>query len=219
MAEPLMRLCLEIKNQRGRPLRLVAKFLRAWFPPAALFGLVEAMLDSCSLEDFRRALTHALVAGDSKAAGYGGNPEALLWMVLRRSHFEWAALVSEIAALFIQHKIADKLGRGVTQSIQYLDEGGFSASQIATWNSAWQQAGKGCEDLVIPLRCLDAAVGVMKSTPRSDRALFRLPLEIRELVRPLLQRSLVAGTTPANSPVHPPAVPTVSTAGPVIPTQ
>lgn len=32
MAEPLMRLCLEIKNQRGRPLRLVARFLRAWFP-------------------------------------------------------------------------------------------------------------------------------------------------------------------------------------------
>ena len=28
MAEPLMRLCLEVKNQRGRPLKLVAKFLR-----------------------------------------------------------------------------------------------------------------------------------------------------------------------------------------------
>jgi len=158
---------------------------------AALFGLVEAMLDSCSLDDFRTALTHAFVEGGSKAVGYGGKPEDLLWMVLRRSPFEWAALVSEIAALFIRHKIADKLGRGVTQSIQHLDEGDFSATQIATWNSAWQQAGKGCEDLVIPLRCLDVAVEVMKSRPRSDRALFRLPLEIRELVRPLLQRSLV----------------------------
>jgi DNA polymerase III delta prime subunit len=36
MAEPLMRLCLEVKNQRGRPLRLVAKFLRAWFPESYL---------------------------------------------------------------------------------------------------------------------------------------------------------------------------------------
>ncbi|MEL6107314.1 MAG: tetratricopeptide repeat protein, partial [Planctomycetota bacterium] len=36
MAEPLMRLCLEIKNQRGRPLRLVARFLRAWFPTTTL---------------------------------------------------------------------------------------------------------------------------------------------------------------------------------------
>ena len=36
MAEPLMRLCLEVKNQRGRPLRMVARFLRAWFPATAL---------------------------------------------------------------------------------------------------------------------------------------------------------------------------------------
>lgn len=36
MAEPLMRLCLDVKNQRGRPLRMVARFLRAWFPATAL---------------------------------------------------------------------------------------------------------------------------------------------------------------------------------------
>src|SRR5690606_7302577 len=36
MAEPLMRLCLELRNQRGRPLRLIARFLRAWFPLSAL---------------------------------------------------------------------------------------------------------------------------------------------------------------------------------------
>jgi DNA polymerase III delta prime subunit len=216
MAEPLMRLCLEIKNQRGRPLRLVAKFLRAWFPPAALLGVVDAKLDSCSLDDFRTALTHAFVAGESKAAGYGGKPEDLLWMVLRRSPFEWAALVSEIAALFIRHGIAETLGSGVTRSIQCLDEGGFSQSQIDTWNTAWQQAGNSCEDLVIPLRCLAAGVEVMKSPTRSDRALFRLPLEIRELVRPLLQRSLVAGTTPTKSRVDQPAIITAPMAGPVI---
>ena len=137
-------------------------------------------------------------------------------MVLRRSPFEWAALVSEIAALFIRHGIAETLGSGVTRSIQCLDEGGFSPSQIDTWNTAWQQAGKGCEDLVIPLRCLAAGVEVMKSTTRSDRALFRLPLEIRELVRPLLQRSLVAGTTPTKSRVDQPAITTAPTADPVI---
>jgi tetratricopeptide (TPR) repeat protein len=36
MAEPLMRLCLEVKNQHGRPLRLLARFLRAWFPVTEL---------------------------------------------------------------------------------------------------------------------------------------------------------------------------------------
>ncbi len=36
VTEPLLRLCLEVKNQRGRPLRLVAQFLRAWFRDEAL---------------------------------------------------------------------------------------------------------------------------------------------------------------------------------------
>lgn len=31
MSEPLMRLCLDIKNQRGKPLRLITQFVRAWF--------------------------------------------------------------------------------------------------------------------------------------------------------------------------------------------
>ncbi len=92
--------------------------------------------------------------------------------------------------LYVKYGVAEKLGQGVTKSIQYLDEGGFSKSQIDTWNSAWQQAGKGCDDLEIPLRCLDAAVEVMKSEPPTDRPLFRLPLEIRGLIRPLLNRSL-----------------------------
>ena len=36
MAEPLMRLCLEVKNQRGEPLRMVVRFLKAWFPESTL---------------------------------------------------------------------------------------------------------------------------------------------------------------------------------------
>ena len=41
VTEPLMRLCLEVKQQRGRPLRLVAQFLRAWFSAEALGELCD----------------------------------------------------------------------------------------------------------------------------------------------------------------------------------
>jgi hypothetical protein len=111
-------------------------------------------------------------------------------MVLGRSPAQWANYISVIASMYIEHGCADKLGQGITKSIQHLDEGGFSKSQIESWNAAWQQAGQGCDALEIPLRCLDAAVEVMNSDPRSDRALFRLPLELRGLIRPLLNRSL-----------------------------
>jgi hypothetical protein len=183
MSEPLMRLCLEVKNQHGRPLRLLARFLRAWFS-------VEPMIDHCSLEDVKTALSRAFVEGSPETSEYGGIPHDLLWMVLGRSPAQWANYISMIASMYIEHGCADKLGQGITKSIQHLDEGGFSKSQIESWNDAWQQAGQGCDALEIPLRCLDAAVEVMNSDPRSDRALFRLPLELRGLIRPLLNRSL-----------------------------
>jgi tetratricopeptide (TPR) repeat protein len=155
-----------------------------------LFTIVEPMIDHCSLEDVKTALSRAFVEGSPETSEYGGAPHDLLWMVLGRSPAQWANYVSVIASMYIEHGCADKLGQGITKSIQHLDEGGFSKSQIESWNAAWQQAGQGCDALEIPLRCLDAAVEVMNSDPCSDRALFRLPLELRGLIRPLLNRSL-----------------------------
>jgi tetratricopeptide (TPR) repeat protein len=157
---------------------------------AALFTIVEPMIDHCSLEDVKTALSRAFVEGSPETNEYGGAPHDLLSMVLGRSPAQWANYVSVIASMYIEHGCADKLGQGITKSIKHLDEGGFSKSQIESWNAAWQQAGQGCDALEIPLRCLDAAVEVMNSDPRSDRALFRLPLELRGLIRPLLNRSL-----------------------------
>ena len=215
MSEPLMRLCLEVKNQRGRPLQLLARFLRAWFPVSELesklngsntervseycklaiesgdgFKGTLAMIDHCSLEEVKTALARAFDEGDPQTSEYGGAPHDLLGMVLGRSPSQWANYISMIASMYIEYGCADKLGQGITKSIQHLDQGGFSKSQIESWNAAWQQAGQGCDALEIPLRCLDVAVDVMNSDPRSDRALFRLPLELRALIRPLLNRSL-----------------------------
>jgi len=38
LREPLLRLCLEVKHQRGAPLELVVQFIRAWFRPAGEFA-------------------------------------------------------------------------------------------------------------------------------------------------------------------------------------
>jgi hypothetical protein len=155
-----------------------------------LFLIVEPMIDHCSLEELTRAFARAFVEGVPETSKYGGTPHDLLWMVLGRSPAQWANYISVIASMYIEHGCADKLGQGITKSIQHLDQGGFSKSQVESWNAAWQQAGQGSDALEIPLRCLDVAVEVMNSDPPSDRALFRLPLELRGLIRPLLNRSL-----------------------------
>ena len=156
----------------------------------ALFAVVEPMVALESQATVITALSKAFAEGDSNAEGYGGTPDDLLRMVLRGSPADWASYANEIARLFIDFDSAEKLGQGLAQSIRHLDEGGYSATQMDAWNLAWQEAGKNSDYLEIPLRCLAAAVEVMKSDPKTDRPLFQLPLEIRRLVRPLLNKSL-----------------------------
>lgn len=111
-------------------------------------------------------------------------------MIVQRGPAEWAGYVSAIAPLYIQYGVAEKLGKGITQSIKFLDEGDFSTAQLDLWYQAWAAFGDDADEPQIPLQCLHAAIEVLKSDPPNDRPLFRLPLEIRQLVRPLLQKKL-----------------------------
>ncbi|MDP1563524.1 MAG: hypothetical protein Q8M16_19255 [Pirellulaceae bacterium] len=207
IAEPLMRLCLEVKNQRGRPLKLVASFLKAWFPEDKLQASLKAVEDHsrvaeyCQLalqcdHSFESLLNSKLKAeieqkeGEKTLEDYGGTPGDLISMILQRGPSEWAGYVSVIAPLYIEDGVADKLGKGITQSIQFLDEGDYSPAQLDLWYQAWSAFGDDADELQIPLQCLHAAIEVLKSDPPNDRPLFRLPLEIRQLVRPLLQKKL-----------------------------
>jgi DNA-binding transcriptional ArsR family regulator len=197
VAEPLMRLCLDIKSQRGRPLKLVARFLKAWFPEETLKALAnhdvaEPTLAIYSLEQAVERLRRAFEEGQKNLASYGGAPFDLVALILERGPSEWARYASAIAAIYIQYNAAAKLGQGITKSIELLDQADFSPSQLDQWYRAWQQASDGCEDLQLPLECVAAAVDVLKSDTPDDRPLFRLPLEIRQLVQPLLRKTLAS---------------------------
>ena len=156
----------------------------------ALFAIPEPMVAIDSLERVVSALGLAFEQGDKESDTYGGTPGDLISMIVQRGPSEWASYIAAIAPLYVQHGVVEKLGRGVTQSIQFLDEGNFSPTQLESWYQAWQEVGNECEELQIPLSCLRAAVDVLKSDPPTDRPLFRLPMEIRQLVRPLLRNVL-----------------------------
>ncbi|MDO9318315.1 MAG: winged helix-turn-helix transcriptional regulator [Gammaproteobacteria bacterium] len=156
----------------------------------AMFAVFEPMVAISPLPQVVAALARAFEKGNKQSDYYGGTPHDLLSMIVDRGPSEWADYISAIAPLYIKHGVAERLGQGVTHSIQFLDERDFSSSQLEVWNQAWQNVGKECDALKIPLTCLDAAVEILKSDVPSDRPLFRLPLEVRELIRPLLQRTL-----------------------------
>jgi len=60
MAEPLMRLCLEVKKQRGKPLQLVAAFLRAWYSANSIHS--ELQSPSADSDEKTRAYAYKQVA-------------------------------------------------------------------------------------------------------------------------------------------------------------
>ncbi len=62
LAEPLMRLCIEIKKNRGEPLRLLVAFLRFWYTGDELSHKLEQIQPSASLE--REYLQRAIAMGE-----------------------------------------------------------------------------------------------------------------------------------------------------------
>ena len=154
----------------------------------ALFALPESIIATGSLEETRLALIAAFKEGDGATEGYGGTPSDLLKMVLRQSHHRWSEYVTMMVPIYREYGAGDKLSTGLTRSIEELDQGGYSDNQLDLWNRLWQEAGAGFEALEVALRALDAAIRAIQS--KSERPLFDLQLEIRELVRPLLSRSL-----------------------------
>jgi tetratricopeptide (TPR) repeat protein len=50
LREPLMRLCIEIKKERARPVRLFLDFLRLWYTPAELSQRLESLHSGARLE-------------------------------------------------------------------------------------------------------------------------------------------------------------------------
>ena len=109
-------------------------------------------------------------------------------MIIGRERSSWPGFVEKLVPVYAQRDALSSLGSGLTESIEVLDAGGFSETQLDLWNSTWQRFSTEYDELSIPLAALDAAVRVIKTS--KDRPLFDLPLEIRKIVQPLLKNSL-----------------------------
>jgi hypothetical protein len=153
----------------------------------AMFALPESMIPIRSWSDAMAALIRAFDEGDATADCFGGTPHDLLRVVLRKGHVEWATCSEDLMRIYSTYGVCDKLCDGLTRSIADLDMGDYSETQLDAWNEAWQRAGHGEEACEIALRSLDCAVQAIKA--KSDRPLFKLPLEIRELILPLLPKT------------------------------
>ncbi|MCC5844033.1 MAG: tetratricopeptide repeat protein [Verrucomicrobia bacterium] len=156
----------------------------------ALFARVEAQFKHASLPKIEESLEEAFARGDPAEEAYGGWLGMLQIMLLTLHVSQWEEYIMMITRLYTKYKCADKLGSGILQSIRALDQGDFTPGQLDIWKRAWNSAGAENDALKLPLQSLNAAIEVLRSDPPSDRPLFQLPVELRNLVRPLLSNTL-----------------------------
>lgn len=201
ISEPLMRLGLEVKNQRGKPLRLVAGFLKAWFSedsPRTPMSLeaeswhATALLGAGSFEAAFKQLGKVFREADPASIDREINPAAWAAAIFDAGQPQWERHIPRITDLFVKQGRMETLGRIITESIRVLDARERTAKELELWLECWRRAALLHDELKLPLVCLAAAVEVMSSNPKTDRPLFRLPLEIRVLIRQLLPHTLPA---------------------------
>ncbi len=153
-----------------------------------MFDLPEPLLEVGTLEEVASSLRKAFQENEPTISSYGGTPKDLFGMVLRGGSSDWERYVATLLPIYVEFGATEKLGSGLTQLIEKLDQGDYSHNQLDLWNSLWHELGVNIEALEIPLSCLSAAIAAIKT--KSDRPLFVLPIEVRSLVRSLLNKSL-----------------------------
>ncbi len=153
-----------------------------------LFDLAESTVPVQPIEKVIAYLRLAFEENSREGRVHCGEPTSIPRLILVREHHSWPEFIEKLIPIYAEYNSLELLGGGLTQSIAALDGGDYSHSQLDLWKSSWQKFGAGHEELSIPLKALDAAVETIKGG--NDRPLFRLPLEIRKLVRPLLKKTL-----------------------------
>ena len=105
-------------------------------------------------------------------------------LVRTRDEGTWRKHIAVWAELFGKHAVLSALGHGLVRSIGTLRITWITEEGAQAWRDVWREIAGRHEEMQLPLRLLNTAVEY-RST-RDGRALLKLPVEERELLRPLL---------------------------------
>jgi len=86
-----------------------------------MFNLPEPLLEIGTLEEVASSLKQAFQENEQTISSYGGTPEDLFWMVLRRGSGDGERYVATLLPLYVEFGATEKLGSGLTHLIEKLD--------------------------------------------------------------------------------------------------
>ena len=172
LSEPLMRICIEVKDNKAQHFRLFVELLRHWFTNREI---------ERRREDYRR--------GDFESDEERRVEAIVETLTVSLRNFGPGYLPQGLAKL--RDLLADRLeggvvGRILTDFLKANVADGFTGS-LADWKPALEDLSASLADLPdcrIPVEMLQAAVGYAKTG--DERSLLSLPLEQRQLLESIL---------------------------------
>ena len=208
LREPLMRLCLNVKDARAKPIRLIVEFLKHWFdePDEHLLSRMndgtivgqyadadgpQHMLDraviyvvQADLARFAETIKTGLGVAREQGSRYLGDVEAYMNLATQ--------LDRDAVREFVRITFA---AYGATQAIPYLAIGivkaipallALSDERAEHWCQAWNEAGAHEDSMIVALRILNTANAWRRDGKRTH--LMRLAKEERDLLIALLPK-------------------------------
>jgi tetratricopeptide (TPR) repeat protein len=97
----------------------------------------------------------------------------------------WKTRITTLITLYNKHQVISALGQGLVRSIPALMSEMVSDKAAQTWLEVWQELTSDYTQFQIPLRLLNTAVRY-RETKGDKRVLLELPIEERNLLKPLL---------------------------------
>ncbi len=117
-----------------------------------------------------------------------GDTAAIIRNLFNNTHDAaiWKTRITTLIQLYDKHQVISALGQGLVRSIAALMSEMVSDKAAQTWLEVWQELTSDYTEFQIPLRLLNAAVRY-RETKGDKRVLLELPIEERNLLKPLLE--------------------------------
>jgi DNA-binding transcriptional ArsR family regulator len=175
LLEPLMRICLAVKKQRGEPIKLFINFLRIWYTEKEL-KIRELLSNNCLEREFINI--EELETEDPTEY------IQLIWDSTKDIN-TWKFRLQTLVEIYNKYQVVSSLSKGIVDNIPNLMSEMVSDKLARTWLKIWQEIAGNKPELAIALRLLKTAVEY-KETKGDRRILLQLAKEEREILESLL---------------------------------
>ncbi len=226
LREPLMRLCMEVKSQRGEPIKSLVDFLRWWYSRRELedrlnslgcrsldrdyivqaLQRTEAEMDQASFRAWLAMLIQELPSAQRAVNEWerdvASEPEPLVafWVRLFGHCRKMECHLEEVVDLLAQAKACGQprfLGACLVEACWNYPDSEPPSTKLRAWLELWIRVGAQQEELRVPLRLLVYTLRYLET--HDDCILLELPVEERTVVEMILDRqsARLGGSIPA----------------------